>query len=256
MQVEGETRLTTHRAIGPLTGRAEQTVEALRRQTVAELFPPRLALARGRGAVLVTSIALATFALLYAIVRSRRSVAPDLAITLALQRRRAPWFRRLMLSASWPGFPPQSRLLPPSLAAGWLLLGFKMEALFQLLAWGTGGISFLVKRQMRRPRPDHPAIQVALARIGGSSFPSGHVLNYLGAYGFLAYLMQTWLRPSALRRSVVGSLITLLALVGPSRIYLGHHWATDVTASYLLGTSYLLALTAIYRRAKARFPRW
>jgi membrane-associated phospholipid phosphatase len=42
--------------------------------------------------------------------------------------------------------------------------------------------------------------------------------------------------------------------VGPSRIYQGHHWPTDVTASYFLGTSYLVALTALYRRVKARRP--
>jgi undecaprenyl-diphosphatase len=42
----------------------------------------------------------------------------------------------------------------------------------------------------------------------------------------------------------------LLALVGPSRIYLGHHWFTDVLASYLLGLCYLVGITAIYRRVR------
>lgn len=234
---------------------AEEAATTLRRQTVAELFPPRVALARGRGAVAVTCAALALFVLLYGMVRRRRGAASDLAITVALQRYRAPWFRRLMHAVSWPGFPPQSRLIPPTLAALWLLLGYRLEALFQLLAWGTGGISFVVKRAMRRPRPDHPRIRVTIARIGGSSFPSGHVLNYLGVYGFLAYLTATMIRPAAIRRAVLGALLGLLALVGPSRIYLGHHWATDVSASYLLGTSYLLALTAVYRRAKLRVSR-
>jgi undecaprenyl-diphosphatase len=76
------------------------------------------------------------------------------------------------------------------------------------------------------------------------------VLNYIGVYGFLAYLAETWIRPNWLRRTVVGFLMSLVALVGPSRIYLGHHWLTDVSASYLLGTTYLLALTNIYRRAR------
>jgi membrane-associated phospholipid phosphatase len=105
---------------------------------------------------------------------------------------------------------------------------------------------------MRGPRPDHPEIRVAVAKIGGTSFPSGHVLNYMGVYGFLAYALSTLARPAALRRALVGGLVGLIALVGPSRIYLGHHWATDVTASYLLGGSYLIALTAVYRRVK----RW
>jgi membrane-associated phospholipid phosphatase len=47
-------------------------------------------------------------------------------------------------------------------------------------------------------------------------------------------------------------LLGLVALVGPSRIHQGHHWFTDVSASYLLGTSYVLGLAALYRRVKAR----
>ena len=229
---------------------AGEAVEVARRATVAEVFPPRVALARGRGAVLVTVIAVAAFAGIFAAVRLRKSARTDLAVTLALQRRREPWFQRLMHVVSWPGFPPQSRVIPPLLAGAWWLLGFPLEALFQGLAWGASGVSFSVKLLMRRPRPDHPQIQVAVARLGGTSFPSGHVLNYMGVYGFLAYLLSTLVRPPVIRRSVVGVIVALLALVGPSRIYLGHHWATDVTASYLLGTSYLLALTAVYRRAK------
>ena len=235
--------------------RADDLIGSTKRITVAEVFPPRVALARGRGAVAVTAAALAAFALIFVVVRSKRSATTDFAITLALQRQRAPGWRRLMEVVSWPGFPPQSRIIPALLACSWLILGYRLEALFQALAWGTGGISFTVKRIMRRPRPEHPRIQVAVARIGGSSFPSGHVLNYMGVYGFFGYLLATMLRPRALRRGLVGGIALLLLLVGPSRIYLGHHWATDVTASYLLGTSYLLALAAVYRRAKVRLLR-
>jgi glycerophosphoryl diester phosphodiesterase len=35
-------------------------------------------------------------------------------------------------------------------------------------------------------------------------------------------------------------------------VYLGHHWATDVTASYLLGTSYVVGLGGAYRFLKER----
>lgn len=231
----------------------EQTVARLSRATVKEPFPPRVALARGRGAAGVVAASLAVFAILFGLVRSRRANRSDLAVTLAFQRRRAPWFRRLMVAVSWPGFPPQSRIIPPALAAGWWLLGFPVEALFQALAWGATGISFAFKRIMRRPRPDHAEIRVAVARIGGTSFPSGHVLNYVSVYGFLAYALATLVRPAAARRVLLAALGALVASVGPSRIYLGHHWATDVSASYLLGTSYLLALTAVYRRVKLRW---
>lgn len=196
-------------------------------------------------------VAVASFAVLFALVRSQRSAATDLAITLRFQRRRQRWLAAVMRLASWPGFPPQSRIIPALIPATLYFFGLRLEAVFQLIAWGASGISFSVKQVMRRPRPDHPEIRVAIARIGGSSFPSGHVLNYMGVYGFLAYLVHTLARPVGLRRGIVAFLLSLIALVGPSRIYLGHHWATDVLASYLLGTTYLLSVTTVYRRIKS-----
>lgn len=219
--------------------------------------PDRLALARGRAGLGIVAIALLVFAVLFTIVRKRASTATDAAITLKLQKRNHPYFDRLMHLVSWPGFPPQSRIIPPSISAALWLLGFRLEAVFQMLAWGTGGLSFAIKRVMRRdrPGPDSPQIRVAVANIGGSSFPSGHVLNYMGVYGFLTYLTFTWIRPATIRRTIVGLATTLLMMVGPSRVYLGHHWFTDVMASYCLGTAYLIGLSGLYRRIRIRFSR-
>jgi undecaprenyl-diphosphatase len=214
--------------------------------------PERLAIARGNQGLLIACIAMAIFSVVFLVVRRKRSAATDAAITLRLQKRNHPYFDRLMHLVSWPGFPPQSRLLPPSIAAALWFLGLRLEAVFQLMAWGTGIISFTFKRimQRQRPGPDYPQIRVVVANIGGSSFPSGHVINYMGVYGFLAFLAHTWIRPSAIRRAIVGLLMGLLSLVGMSRVYLGHHWFTDVVASYLLGTTWLIGLTSLYRKVK------
>jgi undecaprenyl-diphosphatase len=213
---------------------------------------PAVAHRRERGWFALAGLSLAIFAVLFGLVRRNRTAAFDLAVTLKLQRRNHRGFDRLMRFVSWFGFPPQSRVIPPALAAAIVAAGHPLEGLFQLLAWGTGFFSFLVKRTVRRQRPSHPTVAVAAARIGGSSFPSGHVINYVGVYGFLLFLIRTWVRPTALRRILTGLLGALLALVGPSRIYLGHHWLTDTLASYLLGMAYLVGLTAIYRRVR----RW
>ncbi len=223
------------------------------RLSVRQVFPPRRALARGNGAIAIAALALIAFGALFSLVRRNGSQATDLRTTRSMQRIMHPAFDRLMRIVSWPGFPPQSRIIPPLLAASWLVLGFPMEAMFQLAAWGSAGISAIVKRIMKRPRPDQVQVMVRPARIGGSSFPSGHVLIYTGVYGFLAMLLETLIRSSRIRRLAIGALTGLVALVGPSRIYLGHHWLTDVLASYLLGTTYVLALMATYRRAKTRW---
>jgi hypothetical protein len=214
-------------------------------------LPRSVALARGRQGTVLAGGLLAGFAGLFALVRANPSLAADVAVTIRVQRFRAPGLARVMELASWPGFPPQSRLIPPGIAFGLWLARRRTEAVFALLAWGTAFLSSIVKAVMHRPRPADPSVQIAVAKLAGSSFPSGHTLAYVGVYGFLAYLAYTLLRPAILRRPVVALLGTLVALVGPSRVYEGHHWPTDVLASYFLGFSYLIGLTALYRRAKA-----
>jgi undecaprenyl-diphosphatase len=201
------------------------------------------------------TLALGAFVLLYRGVRRGTWAERDLAATVAVQRLREPWFREFMRVVSWPGFPPQSRVLPWLLAGFWFARGRRLEAVFQMLGWGTGFVSFVVKHRVKRPRPNHPTIVVTLARIGGTSFPSGHVLNYVGIYGTFVYLTLRDGLPEWVRRPLLALLGTMLSFVGLSRMYLGHHWLTDVTASYLLGSSYLWALTSFYEQVRSRRGR-
>ena len=211
-----------------------------------------VAVHRGRAAGLVGWIALVGFGAIFGLVKARRSDAVDLAVTLKLQRRDHPVLQTVMRAASWPGFPPQSRIIPALIAAGLLLARLPLEAAFALGAWGTALVAAAVKAVMRRPRPVAGVdMRVVTAPLGGSSFPSGHTITYVGVYGYLAYLMHTLLRPVVWRRAIVACMLGLVALVGPSRVHQGHHWFTDVSASYLLGFAYLIGLTSLYRRIKA-----
>jgi membrane-associated phospholipid phosphatase len=217
---------------------------------------PATAIVRGRRASWAATAGVAGFAAIFTIVRARRSEALDIELMAAVQRLRHPVVERLMRAVSWPGFPPQSRMLPAVALVGLLMARLRVEALGLLIAWGTALVSVVTKSLMRRPRPiASERLRVVTARLGGSSFPSGHVITYVGVYGFLAYLADTLIRPVAPRRLVTGGLLGLVALVGPSRVHQGHHWPTDVTASYLLGTAYLIGTTAVYRRVKTRRAR-
>ena len=195
---------------------------------------------------------LSLFFMLYRLVRGHKTDAFDRTVTKALQQYKEPIETDLLHVVSWPGFPPQSRTIPWLLPLVWLAFGKKREALFQFAGWGTGFVSFLVKRRMQRPRPSKDEFYFALANIGGTSFPSGHVINYIGIYGTFGYLVANNVKSPLLRRLILLPIALLLALVGPSRIYLGHHWATDTSASYLLGSSYLLALAGIYNEIRDR----
>jgi membrane-associated phospholipid phosphatase len=196
---------------------------------------------------------IAGFAALTALVPTKRGEAIDRAITARLQANNDPRIKRATACVSWFGFPPQSRVLPATYAAVLWLAHFRREAVFQLAASGTGLLSAIVKSFMRRPRPvAGKDLRVVVAPLHGSSFPSGHVLTYVGVYGWMAIMAHLHIKPCLLRRVVVGALTTLIAAVGPSRIYLGHHWPSDVFGSYLLGSSYLAALLVAYRRLQPR----
>jgi undecaprenyl-diphosphatase len=90
-------------------------------------------------------------------------------------------------------------------------------------------------------------------QLNDPSFPSGHVLLYTAFFGFLLFLAYMLLKPSFSRTFLLVILGSLVALVGLSRIYLGNHWASDVTGAYLLGSLWLALSVAIYRWGKTRF---
>lgn len=217
------------------------------------MHPERAVLSRGVRLAYVV-FAVATVGVLTKLVKSGKTAEFDAKVTHAIQRQQNPVFSKLMHLASWAGFPPQSRTLPVVYPALIGAFGNRIDAIFQLAAWGTSAISGTLKMIMKRPRPTADRFSVSKARIGGTSFPSGHVINYTGVYGMLAYLAGQRIRHKGLRRAVIALLLSKIALIGPSRIYLGHHWFTDVLTSYLLGSSYLIVLTAVYRRLRYRRP--
>jgi membrane-associated phospholipid phosphatase len=195
---------------------------------------------------------IAAFSALAAVVQTKQGEAMDRAIAARLQANNDPRIERAMTLVSWFGFPPQSRVLPPTYAAALWIARFRLEAVFQLAASGSGLLATIVKSFMQRPRPvAGKDLRVVAAPLRGSSLPSGHVLTYMGVYGWMAIMADLLIRPALPRRLAVGALTTLIAAVGASRVYLGHHWPSDVFASYLLGSSYLAALLIAYRRLQS-----
>jgi len=195
-------------------------------------------------------IALLAFLLLAFLASSQAYFPIDLVITKALQALSSDWFASLMRLVSWPGYGPQVVFVVALVVFLLYRLGLHLEAIFSAaIAAGVQALTFLVKIIVRRPRPSEDIVEVIRA-LSDFSFPSGHVSFYTGFFGFLLFLSFSLLKPSWKRTLLILTFGMLVALIGPSRIYLGEHWASDVLGGYLLGSICLLVAIWIYRRRK------
>jgi membrane-associated phospholipid phosphatase len=226
---------------------------AVQQAARSESEPPRVRRYRAvllQGALVLVAIA---FGILTFLVKTTPFFPFDLQITKSLQLINAPAFALLMSAISWPGFNPQDVII-----AGLIILliygfGLHWEAVAALIALVLStAINVLVKDLVQRPRPLSDMVNV-FARLTDYSFPSGHVMFYLGFFGFTWFLAFSLLKPSFKRTLLLGLFGVPVILIGISRIYLGEHWASDVIGSYLLGTLTLVAAIQIYRWGKTRF---
>jgi undecaprenyl-diphosphatase len=174
----------------------------------------------------------------------------DMAITRALQKRHNPILRRFMLGISEIGFPNFAAPITAITAAIFWALRFRLESLFILLTGSSTILNVLVKRLIKRPRPTDELVTVVRV-INEPSFPSGHVMHYTNFFGLLIYLLVANWRSGRLRNILVTTCAVLIASIGPSRVYLGAHWPSDVMAGYLYGGLWFGGLMAVYLRVKS-----
>lgn len=80
-----------------------------------------------------------------------------------------------------------------------------------------------------------------------AAFPSGHALGSVVIAGIIAYLVMLRLK-TARNRALTAALAVVFALtMGLSRVYLGHHWLTDVLAAWSLGLAWLALVITAHR---------
>jgi len=87
------------------------------------------------------------------------------------------------------------------------------------------------------------------------SFPSGHALGSIVTFGMIAYLVRIGWSQAAWQRIGIGVCITLIALIGFSRVYLGVHYLSDVVAGYLLGAAWLAFALALIEDIRGHYGR-
>jgi undecaprenyl-diphosphatase len=93
-----------------------------------------------------------------------------------------------------------------------------------------------------------PPLAAAVAPYETSaSFPSGHALNATVVAGVVAYLLVVEQRRMSARVLTLGVAVVFAVLMGLSRVFLGHHWLTDVLMAWTLALAWLVMIIVAHR---------
>jgi undecaprenyl-diphosphatase len=134
--------------------------------------------------------------------------------------------------------------------AVWALLRKAPDLSIELVAVTIAAMSLnaALKHTFDRPRPDlFP--EAVLPETW--SFPSGHSMVSLAAYGTAGFVVSR-LEPR-FRTPAWIAVAIVVPLVGLSRVYLGVHWPSDVAAGFAAGAVLLIATrAAVNRRRRLR----
>lgn len=108
------------------------------------------------------------------------------------------------------------------------------------------GLNLFLKYIFARERP---LLWERLINVDYYSFPSGHAMVSIVTYGMIAYfLAQAYPHK---KQEIFLLTFLLISAIGFSRLYLGVHWFTDVTAGYAFG----LLLIAGFILMKGKFEQ-
>jgi undecaprenyl-diphosphatase len=160
----------------------------------------------------------------------------DTHVTRWFLDRRSDTLTSVMKTVTWLG--SSAVIVPVALVVVALLLfkhAWYLAVFLTLCVAGASLLSVVSKHIIDRDRPPEA---IRLQHTTTSSFPSGHATQAAATYLALAFVVLAVSRSSKLH--IIGWIAAgaIVAAVGVSRIYLGVHWATDVIAGWLLGTTW------------------
>lgn len=110
-----------------------------------------------------------------------------------------------------------------------------------ILIGGAAAVSVtataLGKKVIGRARPDHadavPPYETS------PSFPSGHTLNTTVVIALVVYLTCLEIKRTSARIALIAAGVIFIVAMGLSRVYLGHHWMTDVIVGWVIGLAWV-----------------
>lgn len=174
----------------------------------------------------------------------------DLEISQALRGINNPGFSLVMEEVSALGETFTGVLMIGAVTVFFLIRRRLPEAVFIFITGSNFMVTAIVKVLVARPRPPYylPNPSDTFPLIDQYSFPSGHVLFFVVFFGFIAYI-ACFYQTGRVRMIIPALCGALILLIGPSRVYLGAHWASDALGSYIIGTLWLILIILGYRTA-------
>ncbi|CAN5886841.1 hypothetical protein BH23GEM9_BH23GEM9_00680 [soil metagenome] len=120
-----------------------------------------------------------------------------------------------------------------------------------LLVGVFGGkiVNNLLKLAFARPRPE---IVEWLDQVATKSFPSGHAMSSMIAYGSVAWVVSRLEPTTAMRRTTWFLAAFIIAGIGISRTYLGVHYPSDVIGGFIAGAAWILFVAAVETAIRLR----
>ena len=190
--------------------------------------------------IIVFLILLATFiGLTNAIVNSAPIVNLDNNLANALYHLRTPLGVKVFYTIT--NFADQITIAI-LLVASLVYLFFKKELayLYALIITfiGAEGSAFLIKILIDRARP---GADLAYYLETSKSFPSGHSTVAMAFFGFVTYYIIHHVNGRGKKSLFILLGVTLIGLIGFSRLYLVEHYMSDVLGGFLVGGLWLVA---------------
>lgn len=112
-------------------------------------------------------------------------------------------------------------------------------------AAGSLAMTLVGKPLVGRARP--PMADAVPPYEMSAAFPSGHALNATVVAGVLAYLLVRREGTALARTTTVAAAAAFAVTMGLSRVFLGHHWLTDVAVAWTLGLAWVTLVIVAHR---------
>jgi undecaprenyl-diphosphatase len=203
---------------------------------------------------LIIGIAAASiFAAFASAVHSGLTQSFDESVLQWLAARRTPALDNIMLELTSLGN-GIVLLMIVSIGAVFLWLTNHKWSVYILIAGVIGGqiVNQLLKGAFSRERP---SVIEWVDHVSTTSFPSGHAMTSIIAYGSVAYLVGRLEATRRLRVATWSVAALIVVAIGFSRMYLGVHYPTDIIAGFLAGLAWLGIVASSVSALKFFAPR-